>query len=641
MPQEKPEVSKKTLWKLYAQVRRLQREGWDYQKINDKLLEDGRVDGIANLEQQLGIHEQTSSRKGRLQGAAANIAEGATFGHAGELGGMIAGMIPGGMDYEAGRERIESRIGAHRDEFPKSAIAGEMAGAAVPTMMLGGGSPAASGGILGRSVAGAGQGALLGGMGGAAYGHGLAEPGGRMRGTAVGGAFGAGAGGVLGGMTPAAGGVLRNLGVRTMENFGPLGQRAAARVRDQFPARKLAGAELAGAMEAAGMPADAAAVKIGGMPKGSVLADLDPVLADQARAARNTAPSLRRVGGPVQNVTDRHYQRGARMASELRGLTGLDEVAHPDAVLTAAKQAWRKNYLKPIQESNPEWTHRGLAQALDDFPEIGEFLGREGVQLRNLRTGEPISFGKAWDALQEMKGALGGKLPSNRYESMTQAIDALDGMMQEAIPNFGQSQRFYANVNARHRAYKAGEAMRNKSPRQIEYEYGELGGEMEQTAFREGLLDSVEDALRKDATGAGPAAQMVRGGENRDKLRVLFPDDNAFEAWIQSLQNEARWGITYNSLMGNSSTALQLADQSGSVSKYAVLNEILSVMFEDPLIRRQASEQVGQVLLSEGRVAATELAARIVAHEARRTAARGVGLLTGAAAARAGKGLLY
>lgn len=120
------------------------------------------------------------------------MGQGASFGFADELTGLMAGMIPGGMNREEATAASRQRMEDLRTVAPGATLMGEIAGAAiVPVGLLG---QAVRGRILAPTVMGA--------VGGGAFGAGESEGGvlERLPATAVGAGLGAAGGAFLGGI---------------------------------------------------------------------------------------------------------------------------------------------------------------------------------------------------------------------------------------------------------------------------------------------------------------------------------------------------------------------------------------------------------------------------------------------------------
>lgn len=125
------------------------------------------------------------------------VADTVTFGYADEIAGKLDSLVGGG---QSGKTNYKDAVTAQRQRDSEGGverIAGQVTGALAPTVGVIRSVPTAS--RLARGAAGAGTGAIQGGL----YGSGSAEEGKRLEGAATGAAIGAAAGGVLGTVLPA------------------------------------------------------------------------------------------------------------------------------------------------------------------------------------------------------------------------------------------------------------------------------------------------------------------------------------------------------------------------------------------------------------------------------------------------------
>lgn len=624
-------MDKKLLWKLYAGIRKLQRDGeMSYQEINaeiagymkDKGDEYKDIRGISGLEKALGIHDDGNemSRMERLGGSLLSVAEGVTFGHAGEIAGGVSALMGG--DYAGARQETESNLQRFKDNYKTAATIGEVSGAALPFLMTSGASgTGAAGGLAARTIGGAGRGAAEGLIAGAAYGHGTAEPGGRTKGALVGGAVGTAVGTGVGGILPVAGALGRKMGLGILDMGGRVGQKMANRMRRGGMATNIANAEVAGAVKDTGRGMGSLVDEFADMPQakpgqpfGSRVADLDPVLAEEARAAQKVARTMDKQGGTVRDIESRQLARGRRIVDDLRERTGLERAEHTDEVLKAAQDAWRETHLYPLQQRVGDFGDMRMGKFLKEFPEVVEDLRMAGQDMGNLKEGK-MSMQMAHDALDGMRHRAGGRMAPNAKQKLIERARAFQDFLEEAVPEFGESQRAYRQLRARHDAYASGTRVRNKSGPEIKHAFDQLTTDPERRVFRESIMDGLEDTMLKGEAGGAKAKQLVRTGDERDKLRILFDSSDSFERWIGRMDDEGRWSILFNALKGPGKQARGGQDV-GRLGGYvttgrAIMNEILSVVFEDPTLRRSVSEQVGEMLTRSGPKAATELAMRL------------------------------
>lgn len=628
-----PDDRKKKLWKLYRSAAQARAQGYSYQSINERIVnqtteafgKDGRVAGLASLEKELGIEAESAISTGNLLRSGF---QGAAFGFGDELYGAAAAAIPGGHDYESARAEFNTRDERFEEAHPVASIGANMVGGAILPGAGGAGVVRGVTGNIGKKmIAGGAVGSLLGAGGGALEGAGRAEPGERMAGAAMGGAGGAAVGGTLGLLGPAAGPPARKLaGVAT------------DRLR-QGGARRIAGNELSGALEDANLTPDKFIERYAELPPGSLPADVDPGLADRARAAANLNPSLRREGGVVDDVVSRHTQRGERMASALRDESRLLPGFDIEEVSEAAKKHVRDMYYRPLERANQSVTSPQFRELFAD-PDMKRILRSRGI---NPGDDGAINFTQVQSILGRIQAKLKNQADPDLYRRYKRLQREFTSAVEDEIDDFRIANLAYTHAMERGRAHELGAKAVNQSAEVLRKAFDDMPTREAKEAFRQGFLDKVERSLRETETGGAMAGRILRAGpEMLDRLHLLFPDEEAMGRYLKTLEGERRWQTTYNALFGNSTTARQLSDMtrvSGlTPSKQQLLGEILTMAFDDRRTRLAAAEIVGETLLGQGEDAARRVAAAIAARGGAIAGARQAA--TAVSGGRAAAGLL-
>lgn len=650
MPQEKPktepvlntggESRNKKLWQLYGKARKLQREGMSYQEVS-KMIADytkNEIPGMASLENALGADKPREGVAETLRANVATALEGTTGAHVGEIGGIMSGvkaaagaMLPGGETpqeafspaYLGRREQIESMIRSHQEEHPGVAALTEMTGAALPMVATGGVSAGGSiGSVAQRGLAGAGRGAVMGGAGGAAYGHGAAEPGSRKRGMLIGGLLGTGVGFSAGGALPFIGAGARKLGLGLLDEMGGAGRKLAQSLRDKGSARQIANTEMRAAVREAETTPQAIAAKMRGSPSDEMIMNMDPSLARQARAARNTYAGLDRERGPVQRVMARFLETGDRVASRLRKGTRIARTPESSrAVTEAAEELWRAEHLAPLREANPIFGDMRLRKTLKDNEEILDFLRHskffDGEDFNE--TGR-ISYKAADDTIKRMRASWRGG--NHADDDLKAAFEVFEEIVGDRVEGYSAAKDVWRMIQARSRGYDSGMKLVNRSEAEIREAYRVAAKEGPEAvgALREGWMDALEKTLRNDESGGAIARKLERGSGDPStglisRLKILFDgDDAAYGRFVEEAASDNRWAVSTRALTGNSTTPQQIADQLGGyiTTKRAAMNEFLSVVFEDKEIRRRASKQIGELLMSGDDAAVEEFLVRML-----------------------------
>lgn len=541
-------------------------------------------------------------------------AQGATFGFADELAGLGAAVVPGGKGYTEARDASRQRVEDLRTLAPGASFMAEMAGGApVP---LGGGAAVAQrvvrpgAGVAARAMARGGAGAATGAMGGGLMGAGESEAtdiqgllgdvrSGATTGAGVGGLFGLGAPLVTGG----AGKVGRF--VRELVDPERAGRAEATRtLRRAFGDAGIAPSEVGPRLERLG-------------PDG-VVADLDPSLARMARDARNQAPALERAGGPVSRLQQRAGGRGDRMAESLRREAGLPErMARGKELADAAVRRVREQHYRPLEEAFQSVDGPNVAAALRDprvaavakrvapdlvDEDVAKKLAEMGVPANKLPAGRPPSFRELQDVMMDLRDDASAARAAGRPNASmksNEAYETLLSAMEQDIPGFADAQAAFRKAAKTLEAYDIGHGMKGKPASELAAEMAKLPPEAHD-AFRVGLIERWEEALRTRDTGGAAAGALTNAGQElRDQVRVLFGSDEAFRRFLARTGLEETFQITERALSGNSTTAQQLNDalQSAPSSRSEVVNKVWNAIFSPGEARRIQAERVGNLLL--------------------------------------------
>jgi hypothetical protein len=626
-------VSPEEIRQLLAQARAAREKGFSLEQVNARIVEltNGEHTGMASLAVIADEEKPITTRD-----IVRSEVHGATFGFGDELRGLAAAAVPGGQGYAEARDDWREAQNEFRRQHPYAAFGSEMVGGLL--VPVGGGAKLAQGlarpgaGLLARMGAGAVAGGAVGAGAGALVGAGeseadpLREPGRLARDVAIGTGIGLGVGGVTGGVLPAVGAAAGKTSRFARELIAP---EAAAKAEARRTLRRT--------LEASGLTpreVEARLIELG--PEG-VIADVDPVLAREARAASNQAPSLGRTGGPVDEIASRAESRGDRLAASLRRAAGIGE-SYDDAykAAEAARKRISTEHYQPLEGRYP---------AVDD-PEIARLMQEPGIANILKRVAPEVYNGNRQPSFMELqevrmiledlwKGAK-GRYP-NRANTYRTLHNEFRDAMEEAMPGFAEAQKAYRAASERLRSFKSGYDMWNKPAREQANALAELSPEA-QEAFRIGLLTRWEEALlTREGGGAAAGRLMAAGDEMKAQLLQLFGGEEGLANFLATRDIEGSFAVTNNWLRGNSTTAMQLSDalESAPMSRSALLNKVWNALFSPGEARRMQAEQVGRTLLGRD-IGALEAAQRGPLYRTISGAAQGAPAGGGATAARVG-----
>lgn len=543
--------------------------------------------GAAPVDDTAAAQQRLAARGGSAVGDFARMAaQGATFGLADEIVGVVAG--------PEAKAASRQRVADLRTLAPGASMASEVAGGvAVPffagtSIARGVAGPGAS--MLARAGGAAAGGAVAGGLGGGLTGAGEAEGGpiARLPSAAKGAAGGAVAGGLLGGFLSLAGSGLGAGGRFLGEVFSPEGQaqrEARRRVRMAFGEAGIAREDVPGRMAALG-------------PEG-VIADLDPRLAREARAARNQAPALERSGGPVGRLAERTQARGERLARALRETSGITEsMPAGQAAAERAIQDVRRQHYRPLERQFPEVWGSNVQAALQD-PRISAVAKRVAPGLDN---NNPPSFTELQDIMMDLRDDVTEARARGRPNASKRASDAFDALtsaMEQDIPGFAEAQRAFYLASQKLEGYQAGFDAWTGSAREIQEALTSLPPDA-QDSFRVGLIQRWEEKLLAKEGTTGAVNSILRAGEDmRAQIRAAFGSTEAFTDFLAQRDLENTFRLTEAAVQGNSTTAQQALDalSSAPTTKSELLNRIYDAVLSPGESRRIQAELVGESLL--------------------------------------------
>lgn len=542
--------------------------------------------------------------------------QGLTFGFGDELAGMAASSL--GKDYTEARDASRQRVDDLRATSPGASMMGEIAGG-VGVPLAGGVKLARSlagphSSVIRRAGAGAAAGAATGGVGGGLFGLGESraeDAGGMARDAGIGAALGGTAGGVLGGALPAVGAGVSK-GTRFLgEVLFPESQGANEASR-----------RLQRVFAEAGVGADDIPRRMDALGPEAVIADIDPRLAREARAATNQAATLDRAGGPVQNLRERTDARGERMARALREASGISESMQSgqEAARRVVREV-REQHYHALEQAFPEVDGDAVAQALRD-PRVAAVARRiapktvasedavarvvaQGVpeeQARALVKGKPPSFMELQDMMMDLRDEVTSARAAGRPNASRKAQEAfelLTGAMEQDIPGFGEAQNAFHIASKKLEGYENGFKAWTGSAREIQEAMAELPVEAHDS-FRAGLIQRWEEKLLTKEGTSGAVNSILRAGSDmREQIRAAFGSDEGFSQFLRQRDLERTFRLTEGAVQGNSTTIQQGLDalDSAPASKSQLLNRIYEAVLSPGESRRTQATAVGEQLL--------------------------------------------
>lgn len=184
-----------------------------------------------------------------------------------------------------------------------------------------------------------------------------------------------------------------------------------------------------------------------------------------------------------------------------------------------------------------------------------------------------------------------GGIGFNESRSIGGVQQKLLQVMDESSPAYKAARAKYAETSALKDANEAGRRLWKMHPEEAAQTYKELGSDAERDVFRRAGMDALAERLEN-----GPEDVAKGASKPRDlaRIRLLFPDDQTFEAFKSRIARESQMHQTTQTVTKGSQTADKLAD--------------LADMVQLPSIGRGVRGVAKAVLAARGKVAARGIA---------------------------------
>ena len=489
------------------------------------------------------------------------LGQGAALGLGDEIEGGIMGLMPGTtVDKEIDRAR--QRVKMYEENYPERAIPATLAGGLL-TGGVGAARAAALKGapMLARMAQGAKTGALYGIAGGAGTAEGGFDlPGIANRGT--GGFYGALTGGGTGGAFPvvAAGG-------RAVVD--------AARGSMPGAARKIAERNVQEAANYDNVTVDTARDILTRGPNVMAGADLaDPRAMGLKNAARLAANTRGGVEG-LRFVGERADAQGQRIGKALEGglpSKTLDDFLDETNELrrVSAEQNYGKFYDNPVQLDDKLKNYFADEDFQEAYKLAQTIARREGVSIPPLF--EMVDGNKVFaqpnarmlDYIKQGMDALVDRTYRNEGGTLGRSLqkvrDNYRDHLDELMPDYPKARSEYAGLSAAMEAAELGQKFIT-SPRKIGPNIFKRMGDHEKEAFKVGVAEELRMKINTSPDGTNIVRKIFGNPDARKRLELVFVNDEAFDAFRKTMENEAKMAATATRVLGVSSTAPMMADQ--------------------------------------------------------------------------------
>ncbi len=376
---------------------------------------------------------------------------------------------------------------------------------------------------------------------GGIYGAATAEPGERIKGGAVGTGIGAVAG-------PAGGAAVKGAATVGKGLYSLLG-RMLANTPDQQAVRIIRKA-----IEAEDLSPEFIEAELRRLGPEARLVDVSEGL---TRTARGAAAMDKRAHGIADGfLKKRQSGQTGRLVSTVGG-SEFDPSA-----FSKAFTRWMRGRIKNADELYDE----AFSTPVQSTPKLEALMKRPSVvaamkKASGIVTEEGGGFGhmRFFDAVkQELDDKIGAALRAGNKNAARRLINTKKALVEELdnqVPSYKEARNVFAGEAQLKGASEMGyeTVTKNKDLWVIE-EAIEAMSESEQHAFRLGALRGIIDKLDRSPANRNAAQKLIESNRSRQMLRMVFPDEESFNRFIQTAEAESTFSGTKNTVLGGSPT---------------------------------------------------------------------------------------
>lgn len=435
--------------------------------------------------------------------------------------------------------------------------------------------PAAEAGLAARSLGGAADAALMGGIAGAAEGNGLAERGGNaMQGALLGGAIGGAAPGAIGLLKAATSPITSNIAARVNPENYARNQMARALSESGRTPQQIADDLAMAAREGQGMFTAADAMGNAGQR----------MLSSTARAPGQGRTAV------VDFLEGRQAGQGRRVSNQLAdGFDSPQTAAQAEARLTAARAAEADAAYGAVRNDAQPVDLTGVINRIDETltPGVNRFaqsnIANDSIESSLEGFRRRLTDGQSnltdFTAIQRLRGELSDAVQTaqrggqgNRARLLGGVLREMDTAMESASAGFRQANARFAQQSRDIEAVGQGrQAATRGRTEDILPAYQGLSPEG-QAAFRTGYVDPLIQQAQGAAFGVNKARPLLNDAFAAESA-AMAPGNPVL---ARQLARENTMFQTRNAALGNSKTAENLADDAALGVDPTLIGNLLS-----------------------------------------------------------------
>lgn len=170
-------------------------------------------------------------------------------------------------------------------------------------------------------------------------------------------------------------------------------------------------------------------------------------------------------------------------------------------------------------------------------------------------------------ALDDQISALYRKGQGGRAGALKEVRNVLVERLDDISPEYRQARAVWSGGSEALESADLAKKFMNMSPDDLDVRWGNMS-EAEREVFRHGAISQVSEHLGRFSDNHDMVNKMVKAPNMRRKLRILFPDDQSFDTFIQRMGVEEVMAKTENAaLVGSRTTpmAAEMAEITGDV----------------------------------------------------------------------------
>ena len=477
-------------------------------------------------------YDDIASTSDAIAGYLMKAVQGATFGHADEIGGGIASLF-NDRTYKQNRDQFRTAETLFNDANPVSSTAVEVAGG-LPTGLLGVANKANT--VKNLTMSGAKLGAVAG------HGYGESET---PEGKAIDIATGTVTAGVLGAAT---------------KPVTELMKAAVSPIRNMIagsnPSR--VGRDVVRDLTADGLTVDEAFARLKQSSPEATLADvggantkqLADLVANTPGAGQNKA---------VAFLQNRGLSQGSRIMTSAEELLGkgksyYDEI---DALLLKRGQDAKPLYDEFVNNIDNQVEMGELAQLLKDEPFLVKIFEKVGKDPLNKLEGVPVNSIRYIDTVKKaMKGkadTISRSGDNFKAGNITGAQSRLVDLADTSVPGYAEARKAFAVPSGQMDAMADGRKFM-KGDHELTARKIETLSAADKEGFLAGVLREIDNIIMSAGDNANMADRILGSAKKRATIKAAFGDDEKYAAFEKLVGSESMMHKTKQRMTGGSPT---------------------------------------------------------------------------------------